>query len=561
MHVLTANPAFADLLGVLGLTTDAFLRGPLAGAPEGDGAADAYYAALAPGQCIVRRLAVGPQQHYTFHLVKLALPIGCCLCCMLMPDQDPSHARFSGLLNDIACFVAEIDAKGNISYLNDRLLNHLGYPSGDRNQPDHLSDLMVTYYADNLQRWLREIKSEGVIRFRKEFTDRRGAGHLMEISLVASSEPNQSLFLLTARDLTIQLEHESTLTDTLRQAEQTAGDLRTQNAQLRARLDRRLADTGLVYGSEPFSGVIERIQHVAPTPAPVLITGETGTGKELIARTIHRLSSRADHPFVVVDCANLPPARIESSLFGYRKGAFTGAVSDQIGRFAAADKGTLFFDEIGELPLPLQTRLLRVLKDGQYTSLGGNAYRALDVRVVASTHRDMEKWVEQGKFRSDLYYRLNVFPVVVPPLRERMDDLQPLIAHFVKRFNRKYAKRITGIDATTLARVAEYNFPGNVRELENMVEHAFIVSSGKLLPLAVPSPQAEPVSDAIKPVLDVFDGTLTEFLSFDEYQRKYIQLVLDSTAGKVSGPGGAAEILKIHPQTLFSKLRKLGIRR
>ncbi len=532
---LVANDAFTALLARVNLGPEAFLRGPLRDNLPPDAPAQEFFRALRPGDCVVRQLTVPDHRPYTFHLLKLALSAGSCLCCVLFPSADPADVRLGNILNAIACFVAEIDGQGNLFFLNDRLAEHLGYAPRPEGRPSHLRQFWPGFRADRLAHLLREVDARGLAHFRTEFGRRDGTVLAMEVSLVASQTPGDSLYLLTARDLTAQLTHERSLQDALVESQRTVGAVTAENHRLRAREDQATATGQLVYASEAFTGVMGQVHRVAPTTATVLITGETGTGKELIARSIHRLSRRAGRPFVTVDCGSLPPDLIESELFGYRKGAFTGATRDHPGRFAAADGGTIFLDEIGELPLPQQSRLLRVLQEGQYMPLGETRLHTVDVRVIAATNRDLGRWVAEGKFRSDLFFRLNVFPIHSIPLRERREDIAPLIRHFIQKFNPKFSKEITGVDGTTLQRLLEYPFPGNVRELENMVERAFIIASGKLLPIALPetAPRAPE-----QPVLDLFDGTLTEFLSFEDYQRRYIQLVLESTNGRVSGAGG-----------------------
>ncbi len=558
---LATNEAFTELLAQLSLDTEAFLRGPLRdNLPAGTPAAE-FFGTLQPGDCVVRPLIIADDHHYTFHLIKLALTAGSCLCCMLVPSQDPANVRLGNILNAIACFVAEIDGQGNLFFINDQLLQHLGYAPTQARQLSHLRQVWPAFREDRLRSYLEEVDSRGVAHFRTKFKHRDGPALTMEVSLVAGQTPGDSLYLLTARDLTGQLAQEASVQDALLESERTVATMTRENHRLRVEMEQKTAAGLLVYASESFAALMRQVERVAPTTATVLITGETGTGKELIARAIHRLSPRAGQPFVTVDCGSLPPELIESELFGYRKGAFTGANRDHAGRFAAAAGGTLFLDEIGELPLPQQTRLLRVLQEGQYTPVGATRVQTVDVRVVAATNRDLSRWVEEGRFRADLFFRLNVFPVHSPPLRERREDIAPLIRHFIQKFNAKFSKEITGVDGTTLRRILDYSFPGNVRELENMVERAFIIASGKLLPLTLPPEAETAAAELAQPVLDLFDDTLTEFLTFEDYQRRYIQLVLDSTDGKVSGAGGAAEILNIHPQTLFSKMRKLGIRR
>ena len=500
------------------------------------------------------------EQHYTFHLIKLGLPNGSCLCCMLHPSQNPAHVRLGSILNAIACFVAEIDGSGNIFFLNDQFVQHLGYARREHGTLTHLRQLLRHFRQDRLSLHLQEVDAQGQTHFRAEFLHKDGSVIAMEVSLVANQTPGDSLYLLTARDITLQVAHEQTLQASVAQTEREMTSMRQENIRLQGAVDQRTATGQLVYHSEAVAEVMRQIKKIAPTDATVLISGETGTGKGLIAQTIHRLSDRADRPFVVADCSSLPPELMDSELFGYRTAPYAGATKEHKGCIAAAHRGTLFLDEVGELPFVLQERLLRTLQEGQYTPAGATRVQRVDVRVIASSHRDLSAWVEEGKFRADLLYHLNVFAIHSTPLRDRKEDIPVLTSHFIQKFNKLYSRKITGVDATTLERIAQHDFPGNVGELENMVERAFIVTTGKA-PQSTPLPPPEEAAVLTPPLLDLFDGTLTEFLSFEEHQRRYIQLVLDSVDGRVSGKGGAAELLSLHPQTLFSKMRRLGIRR
>ena len=297
----------------------------------------------------------------------------------------------------------------------------------------------------------------------------------------------------------------------------------------------------IVGQSEELKKVFQQIEQVSPTDSIVLITGETGTGKEVVARAIHSLSRRKDRVMVKVDCSSLPSSLIESELFGREKGAFTGALTKQIGRFELANGSTLFLDEIGELPLELQAKLLRVLQDGQFERLGGPKTIQVDVRTIAATNRDLAEKVQNGSFRQDLYFRLNVFPIHLPPLRKRVDDIPLLTWAFVREFEKKMGKRIESIPKKTMEALQQYPWPGNVRELRNIVERALIVASGSQLDLQMPEvPEA---------ALQTLRGA--------EYQ--HIVSVLEKTGWRVKGPGGAAELLGMKPTTLYTTMQRLGI--
>jgi PAS domain S-box-containing protein len=288
--------------------------------------------------------------------------------------------------------------------------------------------------------------------------------------------------------------------------------------------------------------VFQQIEQVAPTDSIVLIMGETGTGKELVARAIHNLSRRKERVMVKVDCSSLPSSLIESELFGREKGAYTGALTKQLGRFELASGSTLFLDEIGELPLELQAKLLRVVQEGQFERLGSPKTVSIDVRIVAATNRDLAQRVKEGLFRQDLYFRLNVFPIHVPPLRERQEDIPLLTWRFVRDLERKMAKKVESISRKNMEMLQRYPWPGNVRELRNMIEQALIFTSGSQLDLHIP---------------DVQEATLLPTLKGIE--QRHILAVLEQTGWRVKGSGGAAELLGIKPTTLYTMMQRLGI--
>jgi formate hydrogenlyase transcriptional activator len=280
-----------------------------------------------------------------------------------------------------------------------------------------------------------------------------------------------------------------------------------------------------------------------------LITGETGTGKELIARAIHNLSVRKDKPLVKVNCAAIPSGLIESELFGHEKGAFTGALTKKMGRFEIADKGTIFLDEIGELPLDLQSKLLRVLQEGEFERVGGTQTFKVNVRVIAATNRDLEQLSKGGQYRPDLYYRLNVFPIHLPPLRERDGDIPMLVQFFVRKFATNFSKKIDKIPERMMAALQRYPWPGNIRELEHVIERAVILSEG---------PALEPID-----WLSQSDsrGGPAKTMTLEEMERQHILDVLEQTNWRVSGDKGAAKILGLNPTTLEARMKKLGISR
>jgi len=304
--------------------------------------------------------------------------------------------------------------------------------------------------------------------------------------------------------------------------------------------------------SEVFKYVLYSLEQIASTGTTVLILGETGTGKELIARAIHYRGQRKDRPLIKVDCAALPANLIESELFGHEKGAFTGAVEKRIGRFELADGATIFLDEIGELPLELQQKLLRVLQDGEFERLGSSQVMHTDVRVIAATNRNLEEDIIKGRFRKDLWYRLNVFPLSIPPLRDRADDIPLLVNWIIKKIQRQFGKNIKTVPTDIMNDLKAYPWPGNVRELENVIERAVIVTTGNLLKLA--TPLKAPASDDSTP-------HNAPMKSLSEMEKGYIMQALRKTNWNISGKGGAAELLGLNSSTLRGRMLKHGIHR
>ncbi len=305
-----------------------------------------------------------------------------------------------------------------------------------------------------------------------------------------------------------------------------------------------------IIGNSPaLESVLEQVEQVAPTDSTVLIQGETGTGKELIARAIHNLSVRCGRPFIKLNCAAIPFDLLESELFGHEKGAFTGAIAQKVGRFELADKGTLFLDEVGDIPPGLQPKLLRVLQEQEFERLGSTRTHQVDVRLVAATNRNLVEMVKRNEFRSDLYYRLNVFPIPLPPLRARREDIPALVEHFVEIYTRRMDKQIEHIPPETMSALVSYQWPGNIRELQNFIERSVILTSGNVLhpPLASLKNAAEAESL----------GAIT----LEDAERDHIRKTLEQTRWVVAGPNGAAARLGIKRSTLYFRMQKLGISR
>ncbi len=305
-----------------------------------------------------------------------------------------------------------------------------------------------------------------------------------------------------------------------------------------------------IIGSSPaLESVLEQVERVAPTDSTVLVQGETGTGKELIARAVHNLSARCGRPFIKLNCAAIPFDLLESELFGHEKGAFTGAIAQKIGRFELADKGTLFLDEVGDIPLALQPKLLRVLQEQEFERLGSGRTHQVDVRLVAATHRNLVEMVKRNEFRSDLYYRLNVFPIPLPALRARREDIPALVEHFVEIYARRMNKQIERISSETMAALASYPWPGNIRELQNFIERSLILTSGNVLECPLASLRNAAEVESLGPI------------TMEDAERDHIRKTLEQTRWVVSGPNGAAARLGIKRSTLYFRMQKLGISR
>jgi formate hydrogenlyase transcriptional activator len=350
-------------------------------------------------------------------------------------------------------------------------------------------------------------------------------------------------------DVTERKQMESELRERLDQIEKLKLQLEKENIYLREEIKTGHGLEKIVGKSDALQYVLFRVKQVAPTDAAVLILGETGTGKGMVAHAIHELSARKDRPMITVNCAALPANLIESELFGRERGAFTGAHAKQVGRFEVADGGTIFLDEIGEMPLEIQVKLLRVLEGGEFERLGSPRTIKVDVRVIASTNRDLKTEVRDRRFREDLFYRLNVFPVSIPPLRMRTEDIPQLVGYFVDKYARKLGRKYENVPKGTMKALQKYPWPGNVRELEHVIERAVITSPG--------------------PTLRLLDGlerdvVLSREESVDELEaveRDHILKVLQKTRWKIDGEGGAASVLGLNPSTLRFRIKRLNIKR
>jgi transcriptional regulator with GAF, ATPase, and Fis domain len=348
----------------------------------------------------------------------------------------------------------------------------------------------------------------------------------------------------------------------LAEVENLKNRLQAENVYLQEEIRKEHNFEEMVGQSPALLAVLRKVERVADTDATVLVCGETGSGKELIARALHNSGPRKHRPLVKVNCGAMSAALLESELFGHVKGAFTGAIERRVGRFELANGGTLFLDEVGELPLETQVKLLRVLQEQEFEPVGSSKTMRVDVRIIAATNRDLDEEVRAGRFRADLFFRLNVVPLTVPPLRDRPSDIPMLVTYFVSRFAKKFGRRIDGLARETMERLTAYQWPGNVRELQNIVERAVVLAQGPLLTLdadILPVSAGTPASVGnLTPISNV---EATEPGSLNDAERRHIEAVLARTGGVIEGPKGAAKLLDLHPNTLRSRMKKLGVQR
>jgi formate hydrogenlyase transcriptional activator len=378
---------------------------------------------------------------------------------------------------------------------------------------------------------------------------------------VSSSMPLLRIFAARAGAELQRLKAEQDLRQALAEVELLKNRLHAENIYLQEEIRREHNFEEIVGNSPALIEVLANVERVAPTDSTVLVYGETGTGKELIARAIHDRSARKGHPLVKVNCGAISAGLVESELFGHVKGAFTGAIDRRFGRFELASGGTLFLDEVSELPLETQVKLLRVLQEGEFEPVGSSKTVRVDVRIIAATNRNLEDAVQQGRFRSDLFYRLNVFPLKVPPLRERRSDVAQLVMFFLSRFSKKLGRSIESVSQDTMERLMNYSWPGNVRELQNIIERGVVVTTGPVLtlsddlvPATLPASPAPGLSAAANSSRD-------DRLTLEEVERQHILTVLKESGWVIEGAKGAACVLNLHPNTLRSRMKKLGIAR
>src|SRR5881628_492511 len=451
-----------------------------------------------------------------------------------------SETELREIVDVIPQAIAVLDPDGNVLYVNKWLLDYSGMSAEEVMSHDFHSRL---FHAEDVAHWQHEGR-DSLSRALPFEGEQRALG----------KDGKYRWFLIRHNPLHDEqgriLRWYATGTD-IEDRKRAEERIRNENLALREEIDRSSMHEEIVGSSQALSAVISQVSKVAPTDSTVLISGETGTGKELIARAIHKRSSRVSRAFIRVNCAAIPPSLIASELFGHEKGSFTGALQRRLGRFESADGGTIFLDEIGELPLETQVTLLRVLQEREFERVGGNQPISIDVRVLTATNKDLNAAVAEGRFREDLFYRLNVFPIQLPALRERRDDIPLLAEYLIDRYAKRVGKKITKISKKALDLLQAYYWPGNIRELQNVIERAVILSDGETF--VVDETWFMPVSPkSAVPAVPMFANLV-------EHERDLIENALRDARGRVSGPTGAAAKLGIPRQTLESKIRKLGI--
>jgi PAS domain S-box-containing protein len=464
-----------------------------------------------------------------------------------------SHDRFRALIDNASDGITVLDADGLILYEGASAERLLGYKPEEmvgRHFGAFVSADDVDPLIDKIRRAIENPEEVQTLRLRA----RRRDGSTIDVETVGKrlqDTANSPCVVFNWRDISERVQ----LFEMLRQR------LESENAYLREEVREASGNSELLGGSPGLHRVREQIEMVAPTDANVLILGETGVGKELVARAIHESSPRREHSLVKINCTAIPRDLFESEFFGHKKGAFSGALTDRIGRFQLADEGTLFLDEIGDLPMEMQPKLLRVLQDGEFEPVGDNRTRRVSVRIIAATNHDLKGLVRAGLFREDLYYRLSVFPIEIPPLREREDDISLLATHFLEAASKRFSRSGLRYHASQLRQLQNYAWPGNVRELQNVVERAVIASPSGSLRLDLPgedeagssAPGAAraPVQEEVAVVPDA---------EMNRRVRDNLVAALKRSGGRIYGPGGAAELLGVSPSTLNTRVKKLGLK-
>ena len=478
-------------------------------------------------------------------------------------DQARANFKYRTLYRSTPAMLHTVDGDGLLITVTDHWLSKLGFSREEvlgRPITDFMSVADQKKYADGR---LKELIAEGDFNNLERQMVTKG-GTTIDLIMSAISHRDESgkvdRMLVASKDVTERNRAESELRRTLAENARLREELERERDYLREEVNVALNFGRIVGTSQALRRMLKRVEAVAETPANVLVEGESGVGKELVARAIHARSPRADGPLVKVNCASIPKELFESEFFGHVKGAFTGAHRDRIGRFQLADGGTIFLDEVGEIPLELQSKLLRVLQESEFERVGDDITRSVDVRVIAATNRNLEQLIVDGEFREDLFYRLSVFPVEVPPLRERGDDVVQLAQHFLEQTCKDFGRETLTLTRAHTASLKAYGWPGNVRELKNVIERAVILSPGNMLRLDLSLPGRAFEEDVAVTEVPRDDNVLSE-MEMREFQKANTVKAMEQAHWKVSGPGGAAELLGVRPTTLADRIRTYKIKR
>ena len=479
-------------------------------------------------------------------------------------DEARANFKYRELYRSMPAMLHTVDGDGNIVTVTDHWLQKLGYRRDEvvgRPTTDFFSKSDRQRYEEGR---LKELLAQGDFNNEeRQVVTKDGRVLDLVVSAISHRDKNGKVdrMLIASKDVTERLSAERELRTALAENASLRGEIERERDYLREEVNVAM-NFGRIIGTSPaLQKMLNQVEAVAETPASVLLLGESGVGKELVAHAIHTKSPRAGGPLVKVNCASIPKELFESEFFGHVKGAFTGAHRDRIGRFQLADSGTIFLDEVGEIPLELQGKLLRVLQESEFERVGDDVTRSVDVRVVAATNRNLEQLIVDGEFREDLFYRLSVFPVEVPPLRDRGEDIMQLAQHFLERAQSDFGRPELTLTRAQANNLRDYDWPGNVRELKNVIERAVILSPGNVLrlDLSMPNVKVLPTREEV-PTQTRQSGILTE-TEMREYQKQNIVAALKETAGRVSGPEGAAELLGVKPTTLADRIRTFGIKR
>ncbi len=460
--------------------------------------------------------------------------------------EDEQRLRFSDFTTEsISDGIYWIDNDAKFFRVNNGAREQLGYTKEEL-QGLSGKDINPGFTKAKSQEYWQKTREQGVYRFETEHCKKNGVMFPVEITNNIFEFDGKEFRVSIVRDITERKQKEKQILDALEEVKRLKDQLKEENIYLQEEIKLQYNFDRIITSSNKYRKILKQVEQVASSDATVLITGESGTGKELLARAIHNLSKRSDRPMVKINCATLPENLIESELFGHEKGAFTGAIAQKIGRFELANEATIFLDEIGELPFDLQAKLLRVLQEGEFERLGGSKVLKTNTRVVAATNRNLQEEVMNGRFREDLFYRLNVFPIESIPLRKRREDIPLLVQHFMKLHAQKSGKEITNISKNVMEALIQYNWPGNIRELENLIERAVIITTGNVLKSGSWLPQKNATGN-------------TQIYTLEEIEKRHIKETLKMTNGKISGKNGAAALLGINSNTLYSRLKKYDL--